>query len=125
MTKEEIEAVDKDKEGLQTYEFLVNHLYELNDAQLSEVIDHLESADRSGQYLASGARYMHAIDSERFKEYVRRLVALTIERDRERNYLSDLIQALYGANYYDRVEELASDDNFRRMYKRLFPDGAL
>ncbi len=126
MTKEEILELENDTDGLKTYEFLANHLYELNDEQLSELVDNMARVDLSAQFLASGARYMNALDSERYAPHINRMVALTIDRDREHRYIGDLIEALYGPDYAERAEALAAgDNNFRRMYKRLFPNGAL
>lgn len=52
------------------------------------------------------------------------MVAAAIEKDRERRYIADLLESLYGADYRDRVDQLnASDDNFRRIYKRVYPKG--
>lgn len=125
MTKDEIADMEKDSDGLKTYEFIVNHLEEISNEQLDELIDHLANIDHSGQYLASGVRYMNGVDKARFSPQIERMTSWIIDRDREHKYLGDLILALYGADYYDRVEELAKDNNFRRMYKRLFPNSPL
>lgn len=51
-----------------------------------------------------------------------RLVVASIEKDREHRYLPALIESLYGADYAERAAELsATDNNFRRIYKRLQP----
>lgn len=125
MTKEEIKAVELDTEGLSTYEFIVNHLYELNDDQLNEIIDNLSRIDSTGQYLASASRYMHAVEADRFAPYTERMIGLTIDRDREHRYIGELMTAFYGNDYKEKAGELSADNNFRRMYKRLFPEGAL
>ena len=125
MTKEEIKAVELDTEGLSTYEFIVNHLYELNDDQLNEIIDNLSRIDSTGQYLASASRYMHAVEAARFAPYTERMIGLTIDRDREHRYIGELMTAFYGNDYKEKAGELSGDNNFRRMYKRLFPEGAL
>ncbi|MCH5220129.1 MAG: hypothetical protein J1F20_06110 [Muribaculaceae bacterium] len=124
--RKDLEQLSEDLEGLPTYEFLVNKLPELTDEEINKVIDHFSLIDHSGQYLASGARYLHAVDSEGFRRHVDRMVALVIDRDREHRYLADLLTAIYGEDYTDHVAELsANDDNFRRLYKRLYPEGAL
>jgi len=49
-------------------------------------------------------------------------VVASIEKDREHRYLPALIESLYGADYAERAAELsATDNNFRRIYKRLQP----
>lgn len=76
--------------------------------------------------MASAARYLNAIDSEGYSPAIRRLVAATIDKDREHRYLPDLLQGLYGTDYKEHATELcASDDNFRRIYKRLFPSSTI
>jgi hypothetical protein len=76
--------------------------------------------------MASAARYLNAIDAERYAEPVRTLVAATIDRDREHRYIGDLMQSLYGEDYAEHAAELsATDNNFRRMYKRLYPEGLI
>ena len=74
----------------------------------------------------SAARYLHAIDHARYAAAIDRLVALAIEKDREHRYLPALIEGLYGADYRSRAAELsATDDNFRRIYKRIQPSNAI
>jgi hypothetical protein len=81
------------------------------------------TVDRTGQYLASAARYLHAIDAERYAQSIKQLVAATIDKDREHKFLADILTSIYGEDYQDRAEELSnSDNNFRRIYKRLFPN---
>lgn len=125
MTQEELGKVKEDTAGLKTYEFMVNHLDELTDDQLVDVIDHMATVDHSGQYLASGVRYMNGVDRAKYSSHISRMTSMIIDRDREHRYISELITSLYGADYYDHVKELAKDNNFRRMYKRLFPSKTL
>ena len=90
------------------------------------IIENLRRTDLSGQYLASASRYLNAIDPERFGDAIRRMVALTIDRDREHRFIGDLIVSLYGDDYQERAAELsAADNNFRRMYKRLYPNSPI
>lgn len=121
MTDQDKKDLMADADGLKAYEYIANNI----DTVLPDldcVIDCMAKADASGQFLASAARYLHAIDPATFADHIRRLVALVIERDRERRYLSDILQGIYGPDYEARATELsASDDNFRRIYKRLFP----
>lgn len=116
----------QDPDGLLTYEYIANHIGECGPDELDALIENMVIVDRSGQFLASAARYLHAIDPETFSNGIRRLVAATIDRDREHKYLSDLVLGLYGEDYASRAEQLcACDDNFRRIYKRLFPTNVI
>ncbi|MDE6120538.1 MAG: hypothetical protein K2F63_01965 [Muribaculaceae bacterium] len=112
----------QDPDGLLTYEYIANNIGACEPELLDALIENMATVDRSGQFLASAARYLHAIDPQGYAPGIRRLVAATIDRDREHKYLADLLQGLYGSDYASHAEHLcASDDNFRRIYKRLFP----
>lgn len=114
-----------DPDGLLTYEYIANNIG-LCDEIMSELVDNMILVDKTGQFVASAARYLHAIDSALYSADIQRLVASTIEKDRERSFLPNLIEALYGSDYEARAEELAAaDDNFRRIYKRLVPSQGL
>lgn len=125
MSKDDIKLLEKDTEGLTTYEFLVNNLSELKPDDLNAVIERLSAIDLNGQYLASSARYLNAINKDFFAEQVKHLVSLTIDRDRERRYIGELAVALYGKDYTEHSTELMADNNFRRLYKRLYPNGII
>ena len=126
-----IEPTDTDKlrrdpDGLLTYECIANHIESIDQAHLEELVDNMISVDLTGQFLASAARYLHAIDAEGYENVVNRLVAATIDKDREHRYLPDLLEGVYGADYRERAAELrAADDNFRRIEKRLNPQTSL
>ena len=123
MTSEDSKRLKSDPDGLLSYEYLANHIETCDDADLNAVIENLIRVDHNGQFSASAARYLSAIDSVRYAQQISALVASTIDKDREHRYLGDLIVALYGPDYRDHAEELsANDNNFRRMYKRLFPN---
>lgn len=123
MTENEIKQLRQDPDGLQCYEYMANHISDLSADDLARLVDIMMLVDLNGQFMASAARYLHAIDAAGYTPEVRRLVAATIDKDREHRYLPDLISSIYGADYKDHAEELsAADDNFRRMYKRLYPN---
>lgn len=110
-----------DPDGLMTYEYIANHIG-LCDDIMDDLVDNMILVDTTGQFVVSAARYLHAIDGNHYSGIISRLVGSAIEKDRERRYLPALVESLYGEDYADRVEELSSaDDNFRRIYKRLFP----
>ncbi len=123
MTNDEKKALSKDPDGLSTYEYIANHIG-MCDEDMDYLVDNMISVDASGQFVASAARYLFAIDGEKYAPQIDRLLAAVIEKDRERRYLGDLLQAIWGSDYAERAEELsAADNNFRRIYKRLYSRG--
>lgn len=123
MDKATVKELEKDSDGLLTYEYIANNI----DSCLPDIdflVENMIRVDASGQFVVSAARYLHAIDAEAFAGAISRLVASAIEKDRERRYLPELMQGLYGNDFKERAAELsANDDNFRRIFKRLFPVG--
>ncbi len=115
--------LSKDPDGLLTYEYIANNISVVDDIML-ELADNIINVDLTGQFVVSAARYLNAIDEEKYAESIDRLVKAAIEKDRERKYLGDLAVSIWGADYKEHADELAAkDDNFRRIYKRLFPVG--
>lgn len=126
MNEDDIKALRRDPDGLMSYEYLANHIGECGPESIEAIIDNMERVDLTGQFLASAARYLHAIDADGYRPAVRRLVAATIDKDREHAFLPDLLLALYGPEYKENATALcATDDNFRRIYKRLFPTSTI
>ncbi|MBJ2196377.1 hypothetical protein EEL52_05785 [Muribaculaceae bacterium Isolate-113 (HZI)] len=114
-----------EEEGMQIYEYIVDNA-ESESLQMGDMVMKLRNADTTGQFLCSTARYLAAVDRERFDRWIAPLVEGAIEKDRDRRYIGSLLEALWGADYMERAEELkASDDNFRRIYKRIYSEGAL
>lgn len=115
--------LSKDPDGLLTYEYIANNIGEIDDI-MPELADNIIDVDLTGQFVVSAARYLNAIDKLRYAESIDKLIKSAIEKDKERKYLGDLVVSIWGADYKSRAEELsATDDNFRRIYKRLFPTG--
>lgn len=122
MTEDDIKKLSHDPDGLLTYEYLANHIGECGPDEIDCLIENMSRVDLSGQFMASAARYLNAIDAAGYEPAIRALVAGAIDKDREHRYLPDLLQGLYGTDYETRAQELMiADDNFRRIYKRLFP----
>lgn len=122
MTQEEQKRLKEDPDGLHTYEYLANHIEDC-DQDLPMLVENLIRVDHNGQFTTSAARYLNAIDSEKYAPTISALVAATIEKDREHRYLDILAASIYGDDYKDHAQELATtDDNFRRLFKRLFPN---
>lgn len=113
--------LSQDPDGLLTYEYIANHIGACDDI-MDELVDNMILVDGTGQFVVSAARYLYAIDKEHHAAVINRLISSAIEKDRERKYLPDLIQSIWGMDYEERAAELAAaDDNFRRIYKRLVP----
>jgi len=116
-------VLDHDSDGMAIYDYIVNNVETCRD-DLPGLIEKLREVDLSGQFLASAARFLHAVDSDRFGPFLSPLIDGAIERDKERKYIGSLLQAIWGDDYESRIGELtATDDNFRRIYKRVYPRG--
>ena len=112
-----------DPNGLLTYEYIANNINTIDDI-MPELVQNMIDVDVNGQFVVSTARYLNAIDSEKYASCIDLLVKAAITKDRDHVYLADLAASLYGADYKDHATELAAtDDNFRRIYKRLYPVG--
>jgi len=123
--EENIKRLANDPDGLATYEFIANNI-ESVDGVLPTLVDNMIRVDASGQFTVSAARYLHAIDAEKFAAEIDRLIAAAIDKDRERVYIGSLLADIWGADYATRIDELnKSDQNFRRIYKRLYPTGII
>lgn len=113
----------KDENGLATYEYLANNIDNI-DNDIDALIDNMIRVDHNGQFVVSTARYLHAIDSDKFAPSIDRLIKAAIDKDREHVYLADLAASIWGPDYKQNATTLAAgDDNFRRIYKRLYPVG--
>ena len=111
-----------EEQGMEVYQQIVDHCEDEGD-MLPGLITKLKAVDTCGQFLASTARYLAAVDRQKFEPYLAPLIEAAIERDRERRYIGSLLQAIWGEDFETHAEELkASDDNFRRIYKRLHPE---
>lgn len=123
MTSDDEKRLKSDPDGLLTYEYLANNIETCGAADLEAVVENLKRVDLNGQFTASAARYLNAIDPEAYASAINALTAATIDKDREHRYLGNLVSSLYGEDYKERAAELsARDDNFRRIYKRLYPN---
>lgn len=121
MTNDDAKRLVGDPDGLLTYEYLANNI-ENCDEDIEWLVDNVVRVDLSGQFTASAARYLHAIDPDKYGDAVNALVAATIGKDREHRYLQALLAGIYGNDYQAKAAELSlTDDNFRRIYKRLYP----
>ena len=123
MEAKTIKELEKDTDGLMTYEYIANNIAVIDD-DIDWLTDNLIRVDSNGQFLVSAARYLNAVDKEHFAATIDKMVSAAIDRDRERAYIGQLLQSLYGDDYMERAEELRlTDNNFRRIYKRIYPKG--
>ena len=115
--------LESDSNGLLTYEYIANNMGSIDD-DMPELVDNMIMKDRTGQFVVSTARYLNAIDREKYAASIDLLVKAAIAKDRDHVYLGYLATSLWGADYKEHAEELsATDDNFRRIFKRLYPVG--
>lgn len=125
MDEELKKRLSGDPDGLLTYEYIANHIDSV-EPELPWLVDNMVRVDRTGQFVISAARYLFAIDSTVFAAHIDRLIKAGIEKDRERRYLGDMLRQMFGPDYAERADELSAiDDNFRRIYKRIFPTSAI
>ncbi len=125
MDEDILKQLSKDPDGLLTYEYIANHIGECDDS-MDALVQNMINVDASRQFTVSAARYLNAINPEAYAQQISRLIAAAIEKDRERRYIGELLQSIWGDDYATRVDELnATDDNFRRIYKRLYPAAGL
>ena len=122
MDEDILKKLKKDEDGLSTYEYIANNIGNCDDI-MPQLIANIINVDRNGQFAVSTARYLNAIDKERYASEIDSLIKAAIEKDRERNYIPDLLGSIWGADYAEHVDELNADDNFRRIYKRVYPVG--
>ncbi len=115
--------LENDSNGLLTYEYIANNMGSIDD-DMAELVDNMILKDRTGQFVVSTARYLNAIDREKYASSIDLLVKAAIAKDRDHVYLSYLAASLWGDDFKDHAAELsARDDNFRRIFKRLYPVG--
>lgn len=120
----DLKILHKDPDGMSTYEYIVNNV-DTCLAQLPELIDNLKRVDSSGQFLASSARFLAAVNRDAFSPFLPSLIEGAIEKDRERKYIGSLLEAIWGPDYHERSEKLKTEDDcFRRVYRRIYPQGA-
>jgi hypothetical protein len=120
-----LKRLEKDESGLLTYEYIANNINNADiDKEIDVLVDNIIKVDKTGQFVVSTARYLNAIDKDAFALQIDRLIKAAITVDRERAYLGVLAASIWGDDYKERAASLtASDDNFRRIYKRLYPIG--
>lgn len=123
MENEILQRLQADTDGLLTYEYIANNIDSV-EADMPELVANMVRVDGNGQFCVSAARYLHAIDAERFSGAIDTLIEAAVDRDRDRAYIGLLLPDIWGADYREHAEELqAASRNFRRIYRRIFPTG--
>lgn len=111
-----------EEEGLNIYQYIVDNC-ETCSEEMPSLIERLRNVDTSGQFFASSAKYLAAVNRDKFEPWLAPLIEGAIEKDRERRYIGSLLVAIWGNDYEKKVESLKeSDDNFRKIFKRLHPE---
>lgn len=106
-------------QAMAVYQYIVDHC-DVCDDEMPVLIDKLRHVDTCGQFLASTARYLAAVDRTHFDRWLAPLIECAIDKDRERRYIGSLLQAIWGEDYELNANRLMNeDDNFRRIYKRI------
>lgn len=125
MSDDDKKRLTADPDDLLSYEYIANHIG-TEGLEIDWLADNIIRVDSSGQFTGSAARYLHAISPEQFASQIARLIAATIDKDREHRYLPALMLGIWGDDCENRAAELsATNDNFRRIYKRLYPTSAI
>ena len=111
--------------GMSAYESLVNSVG-MDSVLVLRTVEDIIATDTSGQFTASAIRFLAAIDPHGYANEIKMLLEAVINKDREKQYLPDLLPAVWGDDYMLHAEELReSDDNFRRIFKRVHPTGVI
>lgn len=117
-----LKKIEQDPDGLETYEYIVNHVYDCRE-EMQFLIDNMKRVDSTGQFLASTARFLTAVDREAFADVIPEFIEAAIAKDRERKYIGSLLDAIWGPDYMEKAEELkTTDNNFRRIFKRIYSE---
>lgn len=118
-----LKALENELSGMAIYEYIVNNV-DACENELPHLTSLMKRADNNGQFLSSTARFLCAIDREKFAPYLAPLIEGAIEKDRERRYIGSLLESIWGKDYMEQAPKLnKEDDNFRRIYKRIFDTG--
>ena len=117
-----LKKLRKDQDGLETYEYIANNIGKC-DEHMASLVENIINVDRNWQFAVSPARYLNAINKEKYADSIDALIKAAIDKDRERRYIPDLLSSIWGEDYQSHVEELSKDDNIRRIYKWVFPAG--
>lgn len=110
-----------EEKGMKVYQYIVDN-YDKCEEEMPSLINSLIDVDITGQFLSSSARFLAAVDRNKYEKWLTPLIEAAIDKDREHKYIGSLLVSIWGENYMDNIDQLKeNDDNFRRIYKRLYP----
>lgn len=117
--------LSSDTDGLLTYEYIANHMGTCDD-DMPALADNIIRVDLTGQITVSAALYLHAAGPDKYREIIDKLIAASLQKDREHKYIVDLLSGIWGEDYKTHVDELnRQSDNFRRIYKRVYANDVM
>lgn len=117
--------LSSDTDGLLTYEYIANHMGTCDD-DMPALADNIIRVDLTGQITVSAALYLHATGPDKYREIIDKLIAASLQKDREHKYIVDLLSGIWGEDYKTHVNELnRQSDNFRRIYKRVYANDVM
>lgn len=117
--------LSSDTDGLLTYEYIANHMGTCDD-DMPALVDNIIRVDLTGQITVSAALYLHATGPDKYREIIDKLIAASLQKDREHKYIVDLLSGIWGEDYKTHVDELnRQSDNFRRIYKRVYANDVM
>ena len=88
MAEDILKKLRKAEDGLSTYEYIANNIGNC-DELMPALVENMINVDRNGQVVVSTARYLHAIDAEKYADSIDLLVKAAIDKDREHKYVAD------------------------------------
>ena len=77
MDNEIKKILDTDTNGLLTYEYIANNMGNI-DKDMNALVDNMILKDRTGQFVVSTARYLNAIDRDKYASSIDLLVKAAI-----------------------------------------------
>ena len=64
-----LKNLENDFDGMSTYEYIVNNVDTCSEC-MSDLVENLKRVDSTGQFLASAARFLNAVDAAKFAPWL-------------------------------------------------------
>ena len=68
-----LKKLRKDQDGLETYEYIANNIGKC-DEYMPALVENIINVDRNGQFAVSTARYLNAINKEKYADNIDTLI---------------------------------------------------